>query len=60
LKIENISMQIKNETSCGRSMSDDDLFRVVQPGLTAVGPFMFHGCNIFSFHVQFLIHMPYS
>ena len=34
-------MQIKNEKSCARSMSDEDLVRVVRPGLTAVGPFMF-------------------
>ena len=27
----------------------------LRPGLTAVGPFMFHVCNIFSLHVQFLI-----
>ena len=55
MKIENISMQIKNEKSCARSMSDEDLVRAVRPGLTAVGPFMFHVCNIFSLHVQFLI-----
>ena len=48
-------MQIKNEKSCGRSMSDEDLVRVVRPGLTAVGPFMFYVCNIFSLHVLFLI-----
>ena len=59
LKIENISMQIKNEKSCARSMSDEDLVRAVRPGLTAVGPFMFHVCNIFSLHVQFLICMSY-
>ena len=41
MKIENISMQIKNEKSCARSMSDEDLVRAVRPGLTAVGPFMF-------------------
>ena len=45
LKIENISMQIKNEKSCARSMSDEDLVRAVRPGLTAVGPFMFQVCN---------------
>ena len=50
-------MQIKNEKSCARSMSDEDLVRAMQPGLTAVGPFMFHVCNIFSLHVQFLICM---
>ena len=55
LKIENISMQIKNEKSCARSMSDEDLSRAVRPGLTAVSPFMFHVCDIFSLHVQFLI-----
>ena len=48
-------MQIKNEKSCARSLSDEDLGRAVQPALTAVGPFMFHVCNIFSLHVQFLI-----
>ena len=47
MKIENISMQIKNEMSCAH-MSDEDLVQ-------AVGPFMFHVCNIFSLHVQFLI-----
>ena len=55
LKIEDISMQIRNEKSCACSMSDEDLVRAVRPGLTAVGPFMFHVCNIFSLHVQFLI-----
>ena len=50
-------MQIKNEKSCARSMSDEDLVRAVRPGLTAVGPFMFHVCNIFSLDVQFLICM---
>ena len=50
LKIENISMQIKNEKSCARSKSDENLVR-------AVGPFMFHVCNIFSLHVKFLICM---
>ena len=59
LKIENISMQIKNEKSCASSMSDEDLVRTVRPVLTAVGPFMFHVCNIFSLHVQFLICMSY-
>ena len=59
LKIENISMQIKNEKSCARSMSDEDLVRAVRPGLTAVCPFMFHVCNIFSLHAQFLICMSY-
>ena len=52
-------MQIKNEKSCARSMSDEDLVRAVRPGLTAVGLFMFHVCNIFSLHVQFLICMSY-
>ena len=52
-------MQIKNEKSCRRSMSDEDLVRAVRPGLTAVGLFMFHFCNIFSLHVQFLIYMSY-
>ena len=52
-------MQIKNEKSYVRSMSDEDLVRAVRPGLTAVGPFMFHVCNIFSLHVQFLICMSY-
>ena len=33
MKIENISMQIKNEKSCARSMSDEDLVRPVRPGL---------------------------
>ena len=51
LKIENISMQIKNEKSCARSMGDEDLVRAVRLGLTAVGPFMFHVCNIFNLHV---------
>ena len=59
LKRENISMQIKNEKSCVRSMSDEDLVRAMRPGLTAFGPFMFHVCNIFSLHVQFLICMSY-
>ena len=59
MKIENISMQIKNEKSCARSMSDEDLVRAVRPGLTAVGLFMFHVCNIFSLNVQFLICMSY-
>ena len=59
MKIENISMQIKNEKSCARSMSDEDLVLAVRPGLTAVGPFMFHVCNIFGLHVQFLICMSY-
>ena len=61
LKIESISMQIKNEKSCARSMSDEDLVQAVRPGLTAVGPFMFHVCNIFSLHdiVLFLICMSY-
>ena len=48
-------MQIKNEKSCTRSISDEDLVQAVRPGLTAVGPFMFHVCNIFGLHVQFLI-----
>ena len=52
-------MQIKNEKSWAHSMSDEDLVRAVRPGLTAVGPFMFHVCNIFSLHVQFLICMSY-
>ena len=34
-------MQIKNEKSCTRSMSYEDLVGAVRPGLTAVGPFMF-------------------
>ena len=59
LKIENISMQIKNEKSCARTMSDEDLVRAGWPGLTAVDPFMFHVCNIFSLHVQFLICMSW-
>ena len=50
-----IVLQIKNEKSYVRSMSDDDLVRNVRPGLTAVRPFMFHVCNIFSLHEQFLI-----
>ena len=54
-----IVLQIKNEKSCARSMSDDDLVRALRPGPTAVGPFMFHVCNIFSLHVQFLICMYY-
>ena len=58
--MESISMQIKNEKSCARSMSDDeDLVRAVRPSLTAVGLFMFHVCNIFSLYVQFLICMSY-
>ena len=57
MKIENISMQIKNEKSYAHSMSDENLVQAVQPGLTAVGPFMFHVCNIFSLDVQFLICM---
>ena len=50
-------MQIKNERSCAGSirLSDEDLVRAMRPGLTAVGPFMFHVHNIFSLHVQFLI-----
>ena len=52
-----IVLQIKNEKSCARRMSDDDLVRAVRPGLTAVGLFMFHVCSIFSLHVQFLICM---
>ena len=52
-------MQIKNEKCYARSMSDKNLVRAVRPGLTAVGPFMFHICNIFSLHVQFLICMSY-
>ena len=48
-------MQIKNEKSCACSISDEDLVRAVRPGLTAVGLFMFHVCNILSLHVQFLI-----
>ena len=43
--------------SPARSMSDEDLVQAVRPGLTAVSPFMFHVCNIFSLHVQFLIYM---
>jgi len=58
LKIENISMQIKNEKSCARSMSDEELVRAVRPGLTVVGPFMFHVCNISSLHVQFQFACP--
>ena len=56
MKIENILMQIKNEKSCARSMSDKDLVRAVRPGLSAIGPFMFHVCNIFSLHVQLLTY----
>ena len=41
LKIENISMQIKNEKSGTHSISDEDLVQAVRPDLTAVGPFMF-------------------
>ena len=52
-------MQIKNEKSCARSMSDEDLVLAVRPGLTAVGPFMFHVCLIFSLHVKFLMCMYY-
>ena len=52
-------MQIKNEKSCARSISDEDLVLSVRPGLTAVGPFIFHVCNIFSVHVQFLICRSY-
>ena len=56
LKIENISMQIlKNEKSCARSTSDEYPVRAVRPGLTGV----FHVCNIFSLHVQFVICMYY-
>ena len=55
MKIENISMQIKNEKSCERSISEEDLVRPARPGLVAVGPFMFQVCNVFSLHVQFLI-----
>ena len=36
-------LQIKHEKSCARSMTDDDLVRAMQPGLTAFGPFMFGG-----------------
>ena len=53
LKIEDISMQIKNEKSCACSMSDEDLVRAVRPGLTAVFPFMFHVCNIFNLQQHF-------
>ena len=42
MKIENTSMQIKNEKSCARSMSYEDLVGAVRPGLIVVGPFMFH------------------
>ena len=59
LKIEDISMPIKNEKSCACSMSDEDLVRSVRPALTAVDPFMFHVCDIFSLHVQFLICMSH-
>ena len=59
LKIENISMQIKNEKSCACSTIDEDLVRADRPGLTAIGPFMFHVYNIFSLHAQFLICMSY-
>ena len=59
LKVENTSMQIKNEKSRARRMSDEDLVRAVRPGLTAVGPFIFHVWNIFSLHVQFLFCMSY-
>ena len=52
-------MQIKNEKSRAHSTSDEDLVWALRPGLTAVGPFMFHVCNIFSLHVQFLICMSY-
>ena len=52
-------MQIKNEKSCARSMSDGVLVWAVRPGLIAVGPFMFHVWIIFSLHVQFLICMSY-
>ena len=54
-----IVLQIKNEKSCACSMSDEDLVRALRPGLTAVSPFMFHVCNIFSLNVQFLICMSY-
>ena len=59
MKIENILMQIENEKSCTRSMSDEDLVQAVRPGTTAVGSFLFHVCNIFSLNVQFLICMSY-
>ena len=52
-------MQIKHEKSCAHSMSDEILVRAMWPGLTAVGPLMFHVCNIFSLDVQFLICMYY-
>ena len=52
-------MQIKSEKSCVPSMNDEDLVWAVRPGLTAVGLFMFHVCNIFSLHVQFVIRMSY-
>ena len=44
--------------SPARSMSGEDMVRAVPPGLTAVGPFMFQVCNIFSLHVHFLIACP--
>ena len=50
-------MQFKNEESCARSMSDEDLVRAVRCGLTAVGPLIFYSfaCTIFNLHVLFLI-----
>ena len=50
-------MQFKNEKSCARSMSDEDLVRAVRCGLTAVGPLIFYSfaCTIFNLHVLFLI-----
>ena len=58
MKKENISMQIKSEKSCARSMSDEDLVRAVRPGLTAVGPFMFHVCNIFTAFACTIFNLP--
>ena len=48
---------LESEKTLGTRL--EDLVRAVRPGLTAVGPFMFHVCNIFSLHVQFLICMSY-
>ena len=49
MEIENISMQIKNEKSRARSDEEPGQVRAVRPGLTVVGPFMFHVCNMYNF-----------
>ena len=51
LKIENISMQIKNEKSCARSLSDEDL--------VLHGQFLICN-NIFNLQVKFLVAATFS